>query len=59
MYNGFVATHRIGHMMYGCARTSCAQVLELPQSHYGDSREGTLIVFMIAYTLRPSCFCEI
>ena len=27
-HNGFVATHALGHMMYGssCARTSCAQV---------------------------------
>ena len=41
-HNGFVATHALGHMMYG---TSCAQVHELhelPQSHCGDNREGTL-----------------
>ena len=38
-HNGFVATHALGHMMY---RTSCAQVHELPQSHCGDNREGTL-----------------
>ena len=52
-HNGFVATHALGHMMYGytlstlCVvdhfnRTSCAQVHELPQSHCGDNREGTL-----------------
>ena len=46
-HNGFVATHALGHMMYGCTwahdvRTSCAQVHELPQSHCGDNREGTL-----------------
>ena len=45
-HNGFVATHALGHMMYGfmcpCNRTSCAQVHELPQSHCGDNREGTL-----------------
>ena len=51
-HNGFVATHALGHMMYGssCAqvyptvpnRTSCAQVHELPQSHCGDNWEGTL-----------------
>ena len=35
-HNGFVATHALGHMMYG------AQVHELPQSHCGDNREGTL-----------------
>ena len=29
-HNGFVATH------------ACAQVHELPQSHCGDNREGTL-----------------
>ena len=36
-HNGFVATHALGHMMYGCA-----QMHELPQSHCGDNREGTL-----------------
>ena len=40
-HNGFVETHALGHMMYGCAQvhvpksTSCAQVHELPQSHCG------------------------
>ena len=37
-HNAFVATHALGHMMYG----SCAQVHELPQSHCGDNQEGTL-----------------
>ena len=37
-HNGFVATHALGHIY----RTSCAQVHELPQSHCGDNREGTL-----------------
>ena len=44
-HDGFVATHALGHMMYGLHmmnRTSCAQVHELPQSHCGDNREGTL-----------------
>ena len=44
-HNGFVATHALGHMMYGyhlINRTSCAQVHELPQSHCGDNRESTL-----------------
>ena len=45
-HNGFVATHALGHMMYGSSvrfnRTSCAQVHELPQSHCGDNWEGTL-----------------
>ena len=56
-HNGFVATHVLGHMMYGYTllvpmnqrvlnkqsnHTSCAQVHELPQSHCGDNREGTL-----------------
>ena len=48
-HNGFAATHALGHMMYSCAQvhdvqlcTSCAQVHELPQSHCGDDREGTL-----------------
>ena len=43
-HNGFVATHALGHMMHGYMinRTSCAQVHELPQSHCGDNREGTL-----------------
>ena len=38
-HNGFVATHALGYMMN---RTSCVQVHELPQSHCGDNREGTL-----------------
>ena len=38
-HNGFVATHALRHMMN---RTSCAQVHELPQSHCGNNREGTL-----------------
>ena len=38
-HNGFVATHALGHMMYG----SCAQVHELPQSHCGDNREGYIL----------------
>ena len=41
-HNGFVATHALWHMMYGLYNTSCAQVHELPQSHCGDNREGTL-----------------
>ena len=36
-HNGFVATHALGQMMYGCA-----QLYELPQSHCGDNREVTL-----------------
>ena len=32
---------------------SCAQVLELSQSNFGDNRT------MITYVLYPSCFCEI
>ena len=35
--NDFVATHTLGHMMYGCA-----QVNKLPQSHCGNNREGSL-----------------
>ena len=44
--NGFVATHALWQMMYGCAQVvapnSCAQVHGLAQSHCGDNREGTL-----------------
>ena len=35
---GFVATH-----------ASCAQVHELPQSHCGDNREGTLFSLLHIY----------
>ena len=38
-HNGFVVTHALGHMIHS---TSFAQVHELPQSHCGDNREGTL-----------------
>ena len=43
-YNGFVATHALWYIIYGCINnpTSCAQVHELPQSHCGNNREGTL-----------------
>ena len=41
-----------------CNCTSCAQVYELPQSHCGNNREGTLFHFMIAYILHSPCFCE-
>ena len=34
-HNGFLATHALGHMMYG----SCAQVHELSQSHCGENGE--------------------
>ena len=40
--SGFVATHALGHMMHGLNRTSCAQEVELQQSHCGDNREGTM-----------------
>ena len=36
-YNGFVAAHAFGHIMY-----RCAQVHELPQGQCGDNREGAL-----------------
>ena len=32
-HHGFVATHTLGHIMYG---SSCAKVPELLQSHCGD-----------------------
>ena len=51
----YICSHE-NNVMYG---SSCAQVNELPQSHCGDNREGTYIVFMITYILHPSCFSEI
>ena len=41
-----------------CNHTSCVQVNELPQSHCGDNQESILF-FMVAYVLCPSCLCEI
>ena len=38
-HKGFVATHALGHMMYGL----CAQVHELPQSHFDHKRDSTLL----------------
>ena len=43
--NGFVATQALGHMIYGLF----VQVHELPQSHCGNNREGTL------FKSRSSC----
>ena len=37
-YYGLVATHALGHMMYG------GPVHELPQAQCGDNRETTLIL---------------
>ena len=45
-HNGFAATHTLGHVMYGHA----PQVHELPQSHCGDNREGTLFSYIYMYT---------
>ena len=42
-HNGFVATHALGHMTYDCAqRYVICPLHQLPQSHCGDNREGTL-----------------
>ena len=38
--NGY--SHHDGTITTMCNRTSCAQVHELPQSHFDDLREGTL-----------------
>ena len=37
----------------------CAQVHEVPQSHCGHNREGTLFSVLHKYILHPSCFFEI
>ena len=50
-HNGFVATHTLGHMMYG---SSCAPVHELPQSHCGDNQDDTLFSYLHIYILRSS-----
>ena len=45
--------------IYICtSHTSYAQVLELPQSHFDDNRECTLLL-IITYVLCPSFFCKI
>ena len=46
--NGFVATHALWHNL-----TSCAQLHELPKSHCGDNREGTLFhnYYIYIYTI--------
>ena len=43
-HNGFVATHALGHMTYSyrTSYTKDTKVHELPQSHCGYNREGTL-----------------
>ena len=43
--NGFVATHALGYMMY-----RCVQKHELPQSHCGDNRKGTLFSLLYTHT---------
>ena len=41
---GFVVIHALGHMMYDYTLLVPInqRVHELPQSHFGDNREGTL-----------------
>ena len=38
--NGFVVSHALGDAM--CIMYTMCQVHDLPQSHCGDNREGTL-----------------
>ena len=45
-HNGFVTTHVLGYMMYGCA-----QVHELPQGYCGDNLEGIFFHYCIYITL--------
>ena len=48
-HNGYVATHVLGCIMYIWNRTSYYQAHELPQSHCGDNREGTLFSWLHIY----------
>ena len=54
--NGFVGTQAVGQMMYGYV-ISCTQVHELPQSHCGDNREGTL--FSWFYNIHTDYVCYV
>ena len=49
-HNGFVTTHALGHMMYG-------STLLVPMNQRVLNKQSK--IFMIAYILRSSCFCEI
>ena len=55
-HNGFVAIHALGHMMYD-------HVPKCMSYHKSvvviNGRARCFHVFMIAYILHPSCFCEI
>ena len=53
--NVFVTTHAHGHMMNG---TSCAQVHDLPQIHFGDNREGTLFCTNLASVRLEHSVCR-
>ena len=56
-HNGFVATHALGHMMYGYTWLVPMNQRVLNK----QSKEPNIghIVFMITYILCSSCFCEI
>ena len=53
-HNGFVATHSLGHIMYG-------YTLLVPMNQRVLNKLSKHIVFMITYiyVLRSPCFCEI
>ena len=62
-HNGFVATHALGHMMYGYIRTSCT-VHHVPKCM--SCHKAIVVITGRAhcfhdymYILRSSCFCEI
>ena len=49
-----MALWQLMHLGTWC--TSCAQVHELPQSHCGDNREGTLLSWSHIYIIKYFCF---
>ena len=58
-YQQCVSVHHVSKLPYNmplllamCNRTSCPQVHELPQSHCGDNREGTLFLWLYIYYAR-------
>ena len=57
-HNGSVANYALGQMMYGCNIVHHIPKCKSCQSYCGDSGGGHT-VFMIAYILCLSCFCEI
>ena len=57
-HNGFVVTHALGHMMYGCAHHHVPKCMSCHKAIVVITGRAHFFHDYI-YILRSSCFCEI